>query len=126
MKTRLELQETLEGLFVAVGKWLWDPFNFETMTVEDAIRQEARKHVFFQPPETVKITYPAIIYTLQHVTMRHADNLPYMKHKAYKVTIIDKNPDSVLPDKMEELPFVRFETKYSSDNLHHFVYQIYC
>lgn len=125
MGTRLELQAVLENVFVKIGRWLWDPFNFETDNVIDAIRQYAHEHVYFQPPATVRMKYPCIVYTLEDVDTRYANNFPYGHDKAYTVMVIDKNPDSEIPDKIGDLQYSSFKTKYEQDNLNHFVYRLY-
>ena len=83
------------------------------------------RYVYFQPPETVKMTYPCIVYSLETIDARHADDLPYMKNRSYYVIIIDKNPDSELVDKLSELPLCRFERYYTASNLNHWVFRIY-
>lgn len=125
MGTRLELQAVLENVFVEIGHWLWDPFNFETDTVTEAIKKHAHEHVYFQPPSTFRMKYPCIVYTLEVVDTRYANNFPYGHDKAYTVMVIDKNPDSEIPDKIGNLQYSSFETKYEQDNLNHFVYRLY-
>lgn len=82
-------------------------------------------NVYFQPPETVKMKYPCIIYELATANTNFADNIPYLRKKRYTITVIDKNPDSEIPDKIADLPFCAFDRHFPSDNLHHFVYQLY-
>lgn len=82
-------------------------------------------NVYFQPPENVKIVYPCIIYRLNSVDTLFANDKPFSKHKSYSVTIIDKNPDSLLPDILADLPLCNFSRYYTSSNLHHYVYTIY-
>ena len=62
------------------------------------------RNVYFQPPENVKIQYPAIVYSLSEIRNTFADNSVYSRKKAYDVTVIDKNPDSEIVDKVSELP----------------------
>lgn len=83
------------------------------------------RNVYFDPPETIKMKYPAIVYSLSDVKKTYADNICYKNFKAYAVTIIDKNPDSEIPDKLLCLPYVEFDRTYRADNLHHFVYTMY-
>lgn len=82
-------------------------------------------NVYFQPPETVKMNYPCIIYELANVNTDFANNLPYRHTKQYTVTVIDKNPDSEIPDKIAELPLCSFDRHFASDNLNHFVFRLY-
>lgn len=81
-------------------------------------------NVYHQQPETFKMTYPCIIYNLNNDQAIHADDRIYNRKKRYSVTIIDRNPDSELPDRLSDLFGVRMERHYTADNLHHFSYTI--
>lgn len=81
--------------------------------------------VYFQPPASVRMKYPAIVYSLSGITDWEADDKPYIHNKSYQVTLIDKDPDSVYSDKLLELPLCSFERAFASDNLNHFVYRIF-
>lgn len=86
--------------------------------------EEGPKRVFFQPPESIKITYPAIIYELSGVKVTHADNVNYMVSREYSVTVIDEEPDSEIFKMVLDLPYCKFDRFFVSDNLNHFVYTI--
>lgn len=45
---------------------------------------------YFQPPSSVKMQYPAIVYSLNDIDTEYANNRIYKTSKAYTVTIIDK------------------------------------
>lgn len=83
------------------------------------------RNVYFQPPATISMKYPAIVYSLTDMDTVHANNNTYLIEHAYLVTAIDKNPDSELPDKLASLPKSRFNRSYTSDNLYHFAFKIY-
>lgn len=83
------------------------------------------KNVYFQPPSNRKLTYPCIIYQLDRVAKISADNIAYIRQKAYQVTWIGKNPDDDTPDKLGALPFAVFVRFFVSDNLNHHVYRVY-
>ena len=82
-------------------------------------------NVYFQPPASVRMTYPAIVYSLSDIKADFADNVPYKKSKAYEVTLIDKDPDSKFVDAILELPYCKFNRSYKSENLNHFVFLLY-
>lgn len=82
-------------------------------------------YVYFQPPETVKMKYPCIKYELASGDTQFADNNPYMFRKRYKITVIDPNPDSDLPNKVAMLPMCVFDRHYTASNLNHDVFNIY-
>ena len=80
---------------------------------------------YFQPPETVKMSYPCIVYSLDADKGLHANNKLYFLRKRYMLTVIDKNPDSVIPDAVRGLSYCDFERSYKKDNLNHWVFTIY-
>lgn len=82
-------------------------------------------NVYFQPPESVKMKYDAIVYELDDIDARHADNVPYLTNRRYRVTLITKNPDNHLSDEIAQLPLTQFNRFYTADNLNHYVYIIY-
>lgn len=83
------------------------------------------RHVYFQPPENIKLTYPCIVYGLSGTDTRFADNKLYTRFKRYTITVIDENPDSEIPDKIAELPMCRFDRHFTSDNLNHYSFDLY-
>ena len=91
-------------------------------TFEDIL---GSKNVYYQPPESVKLTYPAIVYSKNTRNTTFADDVPYVTKRSYTVTLIYTDPDSELPDKLSALPKCGFERNFVSDNLYHEVYVIY-
>ena len=83
------------------------------------------RNVYFQPPENVRINYPAIVYSLGTVNKLYANNNAYKFLTAYTVVLIDKNPDSEFIDKISSLPLCQFDRPYKSDNLNHYVFTLY-
>lgn len=83
------------------------------------------RQVYFQPPATVSMSYPAIVYSLNRIDNEHADDLAYMQSRSYSVILIDKNPDSEFADKLAKLPLCRFDRPYKKDNLNHYVFTLY-
>lgn len=82
-------------------------------------------NVYFQPPESLKMNYPAIVYSRERIDNRFANNNVYKQNRAYKITVIDKNPDSEIVDKISSLPMCTFDRHFTMDNLNHDVFTIY-
>lgn len=82
-------------------------------------------NVYFQPPGTQDIHYPCVIYTRSMEKKIFANDKPYNTQLGYTLIIIDANPDSLLPSKVSELPMCKFDRGYRSNNLNHFVYNLY-
>ena len=100
MSSRLDLQTILEGIL-------------------------GSRNVYFQPPSSVRMQYPAIVYARKDVEKRSADDMAYRKLPSYELVLIDKNPDSEFVDKLLDLPYCSFDRHYESDNLNHDVFTLY-
>ncbi len=85
----------------------------------------ATRNVYFQPPESIKINYPAIVYAFDNISKKHADDGVYICHKRYTVTLIDPNPDSKFVDKILALPFCEYRRFYKTNNLNHYQFSLY-
>ena len=83
------------------------------------------RQVYFQPPESVKMKYPAIVYSRNRIDNKHADDGAYIHSPSYSITVIDKNPDSEIVENISLLPRCRFDRHYISDNLNHDTFTIY-
>ena len=82
-------------------------------------------NVYFQPPPTLQMQYPCIVYHREDEDVQHANDKPYSRRKRYLVTVIDQNPDSVIPDKIAELPLCVFNRFFAAENLNHDVYKLF-
>ena len=107
MGRRLDLQLMLEQLY------------------REVTHQSPERKVYFQPPATVRLTYPCLIYKLTDIPSDHANNFPYRLEHEYELTVIDSDPNSPLRERISKLPVCRFVRSYESDNLHHYVFNIY-
>lgn len=83
------------------------------------------RNVYFQPPETIKMAYPCIIYSRVTGDTQFANNKPYTFTIQYRILVVDKNPDSLIPKKVAELPTCTFDRHYVTNNLNHDVFNIY-
>jgi hypothetical protein len=82
-------------------------------------------NVYFQPPESAKMQYPCIRYAMDFKLSDWADGLPYKRDNRYLVTVIDRDPDSVIPDSVAALPRCVFDRFYTADNLNHHVFKLF-
>lgn len=87
--------------------------------------------VYFQPDQNLMImntgepTNSFITYERDGSWTKRADNILYWGKKRYTVTVIDRRPDSLTPDRVEELPYSTFDRKFARNGLHHTVFQMY-
>lgn len=82
--------------------------------------------VYFQPPESVKMRYPSIVYERRSSDSQFADNDAYLLMQGYDVTVISLDPDFVheldLPHKFKHC---RSDRHFTADNLNHDTFVIY-
>lgn len=83
------------------------------------------RNVYFQPPETVKLKYPCIIYSRDIIRNLNANDKPYKINEGFSVTYIDKDPVSEIPMVLASLPLCSFDRHYVADNLNHDVFTIF-
>ena len=100
MATRLELQSKLEELL-------------------------GSKNVYYQPPESMKLNYPAIVYHKAKPEFKRANNNQYLRYNSYTITVIDRKPDNEVIDKLLELPLCSYDRNFKTNNLEHDVLTIY-
>lgn len=81
--------------------------------------------VYFQPPENLKIGYPAIVFHLSKIEIDHASDVPYKGAKEYSVTLITKDPEPDVIDEILKIPYSSLDTTYISDGMNHFVFTVY-
>lgn len=100
MASRLELQKLLEDLL-------------------------STANVYYQPPESLKLNYPAIVYSKSRISPVNANDSTYLKNVKYDVTVIDRLPDNPVINKIMDLPYSSYDRFYKTDNLNHDVLTLY-
>lgn len=81
--------------------------------------------VYFQPPENLKLGYPAIVFHLTKIKVDHADDVPYKGAREYMITLISKDPEPDALEKILKIPYTTLDSTYISDGMNHFVFTSY-
>lgn len=81
--------------------------------------------VYFQPPEDLKLIFPYIVYELEDIQKRSADNGPYSLFDRYQVTFVRHDPDSPVIRQLMGLPHSSFSRHFATSGLNHDVFVIY-
>ena len=83
-------------------------------------------NVYFQPPESISINYPAIIYERSDIKNVHADNVVYGSTCAYRITVVDSDPTSEIVDRLsKQYPKIKYNRHYVFNKLNHDVFTLY-
>lgn len=83
------------------------------------------RNVYYQPPASVRMQYPAIVYSRSNIDNNFADDSVYMQSHFYEVTVIDEDPDSEIVEAVSKLPTCRFNRHFTSENLNHDTFTLY-
>ena len=83
------------------------------------------KHVYYQPPENLKMEYPAIRYSKSATKNIYASNIKYISRDIYDLVVIDKKPDNPVIKKLLELPYSELDRHYVADGLNHDIIRIF-
>ena len=82
-------------------------------------------NLYFQPPESKKLSYPCIVYGLSQIPAQHADNQPYRMAAKFTLTLIDRDAESVFVSCLANMKRTHFDRWFTADNLNHWVYTTY-
>lgn len=83
------------------------------------------RNVYFQPPSTVKMKYPCLVYQRDSSNDRFADNGRYLHRWGYSLTYITYDPDDPLVDEIpRHFQYCRWNRHYTADNLNHDAYSL--
>lgn len=84
------------------------------------------RNVYYQPPESVRLNYPCIVYKKSKPSEIKADNRRYITTSCYDITVITRDPDSDIADKIvDHFLYSSSEGTFVTQNLHHDQLKIY-
>jgi len=107
------------------------PTNWKRLSLQTVlqtligVRSDGGANVYFQPPASVEMNYPAIVYSRDKIENTFADNQVYKQKRRYSIIVIDPNPDSTIAEKVSKLPTVIYDRGYQVDNLNHDAFKLY-
>lgn len=83
-------------------------------------------HFYYQPPENLKMVYPAVIYSFDGIDDRHANNNVYKRKLRYSLIYVSEDPDDRVINAIDSMEYCRMErSPYVADNLYHYPFTIY-
>jgi len=82
-------------------------------------------NVYYQPPTSLLMKYPAIRYSKSDIDSKYANNIKYSNHNRYELIVIDSLPDHEVIQKILSLPLSSFDRHYVQDGLNHDVITLY-
>lgn len=84
------------------------------------------RNAYFNPPESLKLNFPCIKYSIAAVDQKFANNMTYLATNRYELILIDFEPDSeFIAEIIAKFPMCKFDRSYVVDELYHFVFTLY-
>lgn len=83
------------------------------------------ENVYFAPPSNIQMKHPCIIYHLASLGGDYADNRIYLGKRRWTLTVITKDPDSKIPNELQELPYCSYDRQYRAEGLYHHSLTLY-
>ena len=83
-------------------------------------------HLYFNPPNNLGLSYPALVYTDTSGDTKFADNKMYIFDRQYELTFIYEDPDDETPfNVMSQLDYCRANRHFVTENLYHYTMVLY-
>lgn len=76
-------------------------------------------NVYYNPPETIKMKFPCIVYSLDYIDNVDADNKKYIDWTTYKIRVVSYEVDHPATRQILKLPMTRYSSRYVRDGLYH-------
>lgn len=83
------------------------------------------RNVYYNPPASKHMNYDAIVFKRSRINNTFANNGVYRQLFAYEVTVITRDPDALIVEKISKLPRCTFDRSFVTDSLYHNVFTIY-
>lgn len=109
---RLKLQDFLEQSI--------EPLLPDTVNFPDGVLRS-----YFQKPGKNGLEYPCTVYNRDRSQVKFADNRKFFLKKRWTVTVMDRNPDSDIPDLIETLPWSELDRSFVADGVNHWVFTLH-
>lgn len=90
------------------------------------LKDNVTPNIYFTPPDSVALKYPACVVTREDIEILKANNNIYNVNVAYKVVYISKEEgDDIFLKVMNLFNHSTFRTEYKYNGLYHKVFVVY-
>lgn len=96
------------------------------LSLQKELEKLAGANVYFQPPASVHLAYPCVIYNLAAGDIKRADDSVYSYTNRFELMFIYKKPNMEIVEKvMRAFPMCSVSRIYIADNLYHYAFNLY-
>lgn len=95
------------------------------LPIQDYLENLANtQNVYFEPPESFKMIYPCIRFSLDGFDNTLANDDIFIQKRVYEIVVIDRHVKSDIVDRLSSTLGFRFIRKYTAENLHHTIFRL--
>ncbi len=96
------------------------------MNLQVELERLVGRNVYFQPPASVQLVYPCVIYNLSTGDTKHADNSVYTYTNRFELIFIYRKPNiEIIEQVLRTFPMCSISRVYIADNLYHYAFNLY-
>ena len=96
------------------------------LSLQKELEKLAGANVYFQPPASVHLAYPCVIYNLAVGDVKRADDSVYSYTNRFELMFIYRKPNVEIVEKvMRAFPMCSVSRIYIADNLYHYAFNLY-
>lgn len=96
------------------------------LSLQKELEKLAGANVYFQPPASVHLAYPCVIYNLAAGDIKRADDSVYSYTNRFELIFIYRKPNMEIVEKvMRAFPMCSVSRIYIADNLYHYAFNLY-
>ena len=96
------------------------------MSLQVELERLAGRNVYFQPPATVQLVYPCVIYNLSAGDAKRADDSVYTYTNRFELIFIYRKPNvEIIEQVLRTFPMCSVSRVYIVDNLYHYAFNLY-
>ena len=93
---------------------------------EELVTILGTRNVYFQPPESIRMTYPCIVYHKNAPGVSYADDIKYLDRKRYDLVVISRDPDNDIAENIANyFNYCTIQSRYIAENLYHDTLELY-
>lgn len=83
-------------------------------------------NVYFQPPNTINLKYPCIVFNKTGKDKLYGNDGTYRSIQEYSITVIEHDSESTIADQLDsDLPYCSINQYFITDGLYHTTLSIY-
>lgn len=96
------------------------------MQLQSELERLVGFNVYFQPPATVQLKYPCVIYNLSSGNATYADNSVHTYTNRFELIFIYRKQNmEIVETVLRTFPMCTVSRVYIADNLYHYVFNLY-